>query len=87
MGGNRGTYRLRNDRPFSDRHSRDSERNSPGPNCVALHYPVRELLKDYAPRAQLSRSAEQIRAVPAATYTILHAACAATLFRLRRLLQ
>jgi len=56
---------------------------------IALHFitPVRELLKDYAPREQLSRSAEPIRAVPAASYTILHAAWAATLFRLRRLLQ
>ena len=56
---------------------------------IALHFitPVRELLKDYAPQAQPSRSAEPIRAVPAASYTILHAAWAATLFRLRRLLQ
>ena len=56
---------------------------------IALHFitPVRELLKDYAPQAQPSRSAEPIRAVPAASYTILHAAWAATLFRLWRLLQ
>jgi hypothetical protein len=56
---------------------------------IALHFvtPVRELLKDYAPRAQSSRSAEPIRAVPAPSHTILHAAWAATLFRLRRLLQ
>jgi hypothetical protein len=56
---------------------------------IALHFitPVRELLKDQAPRAQPARPAEPIRAVPAASYTISHAAWAATLFRLRRLLQ
>src|SRR6266487_249974 len=56
---------------------------------IALHFitPVRELLKDYAPQAQPSRSAEPIRAVPAASYTILHTAWAAASFRLRRLLQ
>ena len=56
---------------------------------IALHFitPVRELLKDYAPQAQPSRLAEPIRAVPAASYTIVHAAWAGTLFRLRRLLQ
>jgi hypothetical protein len=56
---------------------------------IALHFitPVRKLLKEYAPQAQPSRSVEPIRAVPATSYTILHAAWAATLFRLRRLVQ
>ena len=56
---------------------------------IALHFitPVRELLKDYAPRAHPSRVAEPIRVVRATSYTILHAVRAATLFRLRSLLQ
>lgn len=56
---------------------------------IALHFitPVRKLLKDYVLQAQPSYSVEPIRAVPAVSYTILHAAWAATLFRLRRLLQ
>lgn len=58
-------------------------------NPIALHFitPVRELLKDYTPQAQPSRSVKRIRAVPATSHTILHAAWAATLFRLRRVLQ
>jgi hypothetical protein len=56
---------------------------------IALHFitPVRASLKNYLANAQPSRSAEPIRAVPATSYTILHAAWAATSFRLRRLLQ
>jgi hypothetical protein len=55
---------------------------------IALHFvtPVRALLQHYVPRVQASRSAEGIRSVPAAHYTILHAGWVATLFRLRRLL-
>ena len=55
---------------------------------IALHFvtPVRALLQHYVSRVQASRSAEGIRSVPAAHYTILHAGWVATLFRLRRLL-
>jgi len=54
---------------------------------IALHFitPVRASLKNYPANAQPSRSAEKIRSVPAAHYTILHAGCAAGLFRFHRL--
>src|SRR6266496_3122089 len=54
---------------------------------IALHFitPVRPLLERYVARVQASRSAEGIRSMPAAHYTIFHAGCVATLFRLRQL--
>jgi hypothetical protein len=54
---------------------------------IALHFitPVRASLKNYPVNAQPSRSAEKIRSVPAAHYTILHAGWAAGLFRFHRL--
>jgi hypothetical protein len=56
---------------------------------IALHFitPVRALLEHYVPGVQASRSAEGIRSVPAAHYTILDAGWVATLFRLRQLLR
>ena len=56
---------------------------------IALHFvtPVRALLQHYVARVQASRSAEGIRSVPAAHYTILHAGLVGTLFRLRQLLR
>jgi len=56
---------------------------------IALHFitPVRALLERYVPGVQASRSAEGIRSVPAAHYTILDAGWVATLFRLRQLLR
>jgi len=56
---------------------------------IALHFitPVRALLEHYVPGVQGSRSAEGIRSVPAAHYTILHAGWVATLFRLHQLLR
>jgi hypothetical protein len=56
---------------------------------IALHFitPVRALLEHYVPCVQASRSAEEIRGVPAAHCTILHAGWVATLFRLRQLLR
>ncbi len=57
------------------------------PDPIALHFitPVRASLKNYPANAQPSRSAEKIRSVPAAHYTILHAGWAAGLFRFHRL--
>jgi len=56
---------------------------------IALHFitPVRALLEHYVPGVQGSRSAEGIRSVPAAHYTILDAGWVATLFRLHQLLR
>jgi len=57
------------------------------PDPIALHFitPVRASLKNYPANTQPSRSAEKIRSVPAAHYTILQAGWAAGLFRFHRL--